>query len=118
MKLKRKWVIAILIAALELNVLARNAVIVVPILAPKINAPACLSLITFLATKGTTKEVVTVLDLIAAVVNKPHPKDLKGFLKKNFLNLDCEPNPKTLEITFRKNRMEPKSIMSESPASK
>jgi hypothetical protein len=76
-----------LMAAFELNVLARNAVMVVPMLAPKINAPACLSLITFFATKGTTNDVVTVLDRIAAVVSKPHPNDLYGFLKKNFLNV-------------------------------
>lgn len=76
-----------LMAAFELNVLAKKAVIVVPMLAPKINAPACLSLITFFATNGTTKEVVTVLDLIAAVVSRPQPNDLKGFLKKKRLNL-------------------------------
>src|SRR5713101_7098506 len=79
-KLKRKWVMAILMAAFELNVLARKAVIVVPMFAPKIKAAACLSLIIFFATKGTTNEVVTVLDLIAAVVSNPHAKDLYGFL--------------------------------------
>ena len=75
-----------LMAAFELKVLARNAVMVVPTLAPKINAPACLSLMTFFATNGTTNEVVTVLERIAAVVSNPHPKDLNGFLKKNLLN--------------------------------
>jgi len=83
MKLKRKCVSAILIAALELNVLAIKAVIVVPMLAPNINAPACLSLIIFLATRGTTREVVMVLERIEAVVSSPHPNDLYGFLKKN-----------------------------------
>ena len=63
-------------AALELNVLAIKAVMVVPILAPKINAPACLSFIIFFATNGTTKDVVIVLERIAAVVTTPHPKDL------------------------------------------
>ena len=72
-----------LMAAFELNVLAMKAVVVVPILAPKINAPACLSLIIFLATKGTTNEVVMVLERMAAVVSNPHPNDLYGFLKKN-----------------------------------
>src|SRR5258707_381236 len=109
---------AMLMAAFELNVLARKAVMVVPMFAPKINAPACLSLITFLATNGTTSEVVTVLDLMAAVVSSPQPKDLNGFLKKNFLNFVCEPKPKTFESTFRKKRMDPKSIINESPASK
>ncbi len=63
-------------AAFELKVLAINAVMVVPMLAPKINDPACLSRIIFLATKGTTNEVVTVLDRIAAVVSKPQANDL------------------------------------------
>ena len=69
-------------AALELNVLAINAVTVVPMLAPNIKALACLSLIIFLATKGTTREVVIVLERIAAVVTSPQPNDLYGFLKK------------------------------------
>ena len=72
-----------LMAAFELKVLAINAVMVVPILAPKINALACLSFIIFLAASGTTSEVVTVLDRIAAVITKPQPNDLNGFLKKN-----------------------------------
>lgn len=72
-----------LIAAFELKVAAINAVMVVPIFAPKINGTADFSLTTFFATKGTTNEVVTVLDLMAAVVSNPQVNDFSVFLKKN-----------------------------------
>ncbi len=74
---------AILMAALELNEAAINAVTVVPMFAPRMNGTADLSLINFFATNGTTSEVVTVLERMSAVVNKPQPKDFKGILKKN-----------------------------------
>ena len=83
MALKRKWAMAMLMAALELNIAAIKAVIVVPMFAPKIKGKADLSFTTFLATKGTTNEVVIVLDRIAAVVSRPHAKDFNEFLKKN-----------------------------------
>ena len=67
-----------LMAAFELNIAAINAVRVVPIFAPKIKGTAFLSLTTFLATNGTTNEVVTELERIAAVVIRPQPKDFKG----------------------------------------
>ena len=100
---------AILIAALELKVAAMNAVIVVPMLAPKMNGAASFNFTTFFATSGTTNEVVTVLDLMAAVVSNPHPKDFSVLLKKNRWNLSCEPKPRILVITFRKNKIELKS---------
>ena len=66
---------------IELNVLvykvaAIKAVIVVPTLAPIINGAACRSVVIFFATMGTTIEVVTVLDRIAAVVTRPQVNDL------------------------------------------
>src|SRR5258706_14966518 len=57
MKLNRKWAMAILIAALELNMAAMKAVMVVPTLAPRINGAAARSVTTFFATRGTTREV-------------------------------------------------------------
>ena len=74
---------AILIAAFELKVAAINAVMVVPIFAPKINGTADFNFTTFFATSGTTKEVVTVLDRMAAVVSNPQVNDFNVFLKKN-----------------------------------
>jgi len=52
-------------------------------LAPSIKGKADFNRITFLATKGTTNDVVTVLERIAAVVNNPQVKDFNEFLKKN-----------------------------------
>ena len=60
----------------ELSEAAMNAVMVVPMFAPKIKGAACRRLTTFCATNGTTSDVVTVLDRMAAVVTSPHPKDL------------------------------------------
>ena len=74
---------AILMAALELKRAAMNAVMVVPIFAPRIKGKAEFILTIFFATNGTTSEVVIVLDRMAAVVNNPHPKDFSGLLKKN-----------------------------------
>ena len=74
---------AMLMAAFELNIAAINAVIVVPMFAPKIKGRADRNLTTFFATKGTTSEVVMVLDRIAAVVSNPQPNDFNEFLKKN-----------------------------------
>lgn len=72
-----------LIAMLELKTAAIKAVIVVPILAPRINGAASFKVTIFFATKGTTREVVMVLDRIVAVMISPHPKDFKRLLKKN-----------------------------------
>ena len=83
MKLNRKWAIAILMAALELTMAARNALMVVPMFAPMMNGMALRRRTTFLATRGTTSEVVTVLERIAAVVRKPQPNDFQAFRKKN-----------------------------------
>ena len=70
---------------LEFKVAAINAVIVVPILAPIINGAASFSVAIFLATMGTTTDVVMVLERIAAVVSSPHAKDFSGLLKKKRL---------------------------------
>lgn len=76
-RLNRKCAIAILIAplVLEFSVAAIKAVIVVPTFAPIIKGAACRRSAILFATMGTTTEVVIVLDLIAAVVNIPQPKD-------------------------------------------
>ncbi len=71
-----------LIAALELNMAAMKAVMVVPTLAPIIKGAAARSLTTFFATRGTTRDVVIVLERMAAVVSNPHPNDFSGLLKK------------------------------------
>ena len=61
---------------------AINAVMVVPIFAPKMKGAACFSLTIFCATIGTTTEVVMVLERMAAVVSKPHDKGFQLTLKK------------------------------------
>ena len=66
----------------EFNVAAINAVIVVPILAPMINGAASFNVAIFLATMGTTTDVVMVLERIAAVVSSPHANDLSWILEK------------------------------------
>ena len=98
---------AMLMPWFELNMAAMRAVSVVPMFAPKINGAACFKPITFFATKGTTNEVVTVLDRMSAVVSNPQPNDLKELLKKNRLNLSCELKPNVLVKIFRKNRIDP-----------
>jgi len=67
------------------KVAAMKAVMVVPTLAPIINGAACRRLVIFFATRGTTIEVVTVLDRIAAVVTRPQANDLSWSLKKKRL---------------------------------
>src|SRR5271170_3930880 len=99
---------AILIAALELNKAAMKAVMVVPILAPRMKGNTDFLFTIFLATRGTTREVVTVLDRIAAVVSTPQTNDFNGLRKKNFLNRSCDPSPKRSVTPLRKNKMEPK----------
>ena len=74
---------AMLMAMFELTMAARNALMVVPMLAPRINGTALRSFTIFFATSGTTREVVTELDRIAAVVSTPHAKDFSGLRKKN-----------------------------------
>ncbi len=62
---------------LEWSAAAIKAVMVVPILAPKMNGAALRNVVTFLATSGTTKDVVMVLDRMAAVNTVPQANDLK-----------------------------------------
>ena len=68
---------AILIAleVLEFNVAAIKAVMVVPTFAPIIKGAACFRFAIFLATIGTTTDVVIVLERMAAVVSSPQEKD-------------------------------------------
>ena len=65
----------------EFSMAAIKAVIVVPILAPKINGTAFLRLTIFWATMGTTREVVMVDERIAAVVKRPQKNDFQVVLK-------------------------------------
>ena len=64
-----------LMAILEFDIAAMKAVMVVPMFAPRINGTTPWSFTTFFATSGTTSDVVTVLERIAAVSNSPQPKD-------------------------------------------
>src|SRR5258708_25760497 len=99
-----------LIAVLEFTIADRKALIVVPMFATRINGTALRSLTIFFATKGTTNEVVTELDRIAAVVSTPQVNDFSGLRKKNRWKRSGEPKPSKLVSTFRKNRIEPKRI--------
>ncbi len=80
--LKSKWAIAMLVAVCDLNMTTINAVIVVPMLAPRMNGIALFNEIFELATNGMTNEVVIELDCIPAVSKVPQKKDLELFLKK------------------------------------
>lgn len=75
-RLNTKCTIAIVTAASFLNIAASNAVIVVPIFAPKMNGNACFILILPVATTGTIREVVTELDCNAMVTMVPKKNDL------------------------------------------
>ncbi len=85
----------------------------VPMLAPRMNGTTPFSLTNFLATRGTTNDVVIVLDLIAAVINSPQPKDWIGLLKKYRFTRSCVRNPSKLEITRLKRSIDPKSMEKE-----
>jgi len=76
--------------------------------APIIKGAACFRVTIFLATIGTTTEVVIVLDRIAAVVSNPHEKDFKGFLKKKRLNTSGDLAFNRLESNRRKMRIDVK----------
>src|SRR5215510_7769588 len=98
-----------MLTALELlvfNVAEINAEMVVPTLAPIIKGAACLRVATFFATIGTTTDVVTVLERIAAVVTTPHPKDFNGFSKKKRLNASGDFAFSKSEMIFRKIKIE------------
>ena len=86
--LKSKWTAAMIIASrvVAFSVTAINPVMVVPTFAPTMNGTACFNETSFLATIGTTSDVVIVLERIAAVVTAPQLKDFQGRLKKNLLN--------------------------------
>jgi hypothetical protein len=86
--LKRKCDTAILIALaeFEFNVAAIKAVIVVPMLAPKIKGAAFFNETMRCATKGTANEVVMVEDRMAAVVVTPQKNAFQFLLKNTFVN--------------------------------
>src|SRR5262245_10499392 len=85
--------------------------------APRINGTASSSFTTFLATIGTTSEVVTELERMAAVVSIPQPKDFSGLWKKNLWNLSGDPKPRRFVSTSRKKRIDPKRSANESTMS-
>src|SRR5882672_10023207 len=93
-------------AVLAFNVAAIKAVMVVPTLAPMMKGAACLRFAIFLATMGTTTDVVIVLERIAAIVSNPHKKDLNWFLKKKRPNCSGDRAFSRLEISLRKIRMD------------
>ena len=99
---------------LLLNSTARNAVMVVPTLAPMIKGAACLKVTSFLATIGTTTEVVIVLDRMAAVVATPQNRDLSRFVKKNLLKASGDLALSMSEMIFRNNNTDPKINRNES----
>lgn len=85
---------------------AKNAVTVVPMLAPMMNGAACFNFTIFFATIGTTTDDVMVLDRIAAVVMRPHVKDFSGLLKKNLLKASGNRAFNKFEINLRKMRID------------
>lgn len=103
---------------LALKNAAIKAVIVVPMLAPKMNGAAFRSETIRCATIGTTTDMVMVLERIAAVVTVPQKKDFQAFLKKKRLKRWGELASSKPEINFLKTRMEENKRINESAASK
>src|SRR5688572_5339860 len=95
--------------AFTLSRAAMNAVMVVPMFAPRIKGAAFFNDTIFCATMGTTTEMVIVLERIAAVVTAPQKNDFHAFLKKNRLNRSGEVASKSPEISFLNNKIEVKS---------
>lgn len=91
---------------LALNMAAMNAVIVVPMFAPMIKGTACFKVLIFLATIGTTTEVVMVLERIAAVVIKPQKNDFSSLVKKNRLKASGDPAFSKSDRSLRNTRMD------------
>ncbi len=102
---------------LPLNSAAINAVMVVPMFAPKINGAAFRNDTMRWATMGTTTEVVMVLERMAAVVIVPQKNDFHPFLKKKRLKRSGELANNKPEISFRNKRMELNSSTNEINAS-
>ena len=111
---------AILIApdVFALKKAAMNAVMVVPMLAPRINGAALRSETIRCATIGTTTEVVMVLERIAAVVTVPQKNDFHAFLKKKRLKRSGELASNNPEINFLKKRIDVNSRIKDKDASK
>ena len=99
----------IAVEALTFNNAAINAVIVVPIFAPRIKGAAFFNDTIFCATMGTTTEMVIVLERIAAVVTIPQKKDFHAFLKKKRLNRSGEVASKSPDMIFLNSKIEVKS---------
>lgn len=97
---------------------AMNAVMVVPMFAPKMNGAALRSETIRWATMGTTTEMVIVLERIAAVVTVPQKKDFHAFLKKKRLKRSGELASSKPEINFLNSKMDAKRRMNESAASR
>lgn len=91
---------------LEFKIAAINAVIVVPMLAPRINGAAFFNETKRCATMGTTTDVVIVEERMAAVVVTPQKKEVNVFLKNSRLNRSGEFPRNKPEISFRKTRIE------------
>lgn len=103
---------------LTLKKAAIKAVMVVPMLAPRMNGAALRSETIRCATIGTTTEVVIVLERIAAVVIVPQKKDFQAFLKKKRLKRSGELASNNPEINFLKTRIEVNNKMNDSEASR
>ena len=105
--LNRKCAIAILTASgLVFREAAIKAVTVVPMLAPMMKGTACLRLVIFFATIGTTTDVVMVLERIAAEVRRTQRKDFILFMKTNRLKANGDLANSKSEMSFRKIRIE------------
>ena len=94
------------LAEFEFTVAAMKAVMVVPMLAPKMKGAAFLIDTIFFATNGTTTDVVMVEDRMAAVVVTPQKNAFNRFLKNKLLNRSGDPVSNNPEINFLKSRME------------
>src|SRR5690606_19230894 len=92
----------------EWIIAAMKAVMVVPMFAPRINGTTSRNETTFFAAIGTTSEVVTVLDRIAAVVTSPQKNDLNGLTNTSLLNVSCNRLVRRLVMSLLKTMIEMK----------
>src|SRR5690606_10684874 len=108
MKLNRKCAMAMLTdsVACECDSAAIKAVMVVPIFAPRINGTTFRNETIFFAAIGTTRDVVTVLDRIAAVVISPQKNDFDGLVKTNLPNRSGDCLVTSLEMSLLKTMID------------
>ena len=104
-----RCVIAIFITRSLRTIAAMKAVMVVPIFDPRIKGMILFSCILPVAAKGTTTEVVTELDWMAAVNNVPKRKDFGVFSNMNYFRCSCDAPISKREITLEKNLIDEKS---------